>query len=292
MPGEAQTTVAGGAGSDAGRADPNPITLRVALLRWSDPVLIEAVRQAEAPFASDSLMAHGRFDLGGGASRTSPDDDEDDDEDDAEHARRRLSAAWERLRQDFRDRIQRGEIHLQGVQTAPERQSHPAPLNGLWAAEFSFDFPAGRIVVGPTHPLRYAAVVASRTPFTSSDAVPQPSEAALSITPATVASLDDETILALLEEHAARVIATEDAKLIAPGKISLMPIIRRKMLHRAEQGEICLTLADEAKALAAWIETKVMSHQVPTVGRIENVLRGEYRLLRPQSKGTKPLLID
>jgi hypothetical protein len=271
--------VAGGAGSDGGGTDPNPIPLRAALLRWSDPVLIEAVRQAEAPFASDRLMAHGCFDLGGGASRTSSDDDEDDDE----HVWRKLNAAWERLRQDFRDRIQRGEIHLQGVQTAPERQSHPAPLNGLWAAEFSFDFPAGRIAVGGIHTLRYTAVVASRRPFTSSDAVPQPSEAAPSITPETVASLDDETILALVEEYARRVIASPDVKLM-PVKISFLPIVSGKMRHRAEHDELLPTLKAESVALEDWIASKVVLHQVPTAATIRKVLSGEYRQLKARSK--------
>jgi hypothetical protein len=282
-PGSAQrarTTVAGGSGSEADAAEVGPITLRAALVRWSDPILVEAVRQAEAPFASDRLMVHGRFDLGGGASDMSAGESEDDTEDD----RRKLDAAWERLHQGFRDKIERGEIHLQGVQTAPERQSHPAPLNGLWAAEFSFDFTAGRIVVGPTHPLRYVSVIASRTPFTSDDTVHQPSETAPSITPATVAALDDETILALLEEHARRVITGPDTRLIAPGKISLMPIVRGKMRHRAEQGELLPTLKAESIALEGWIASKLDLHQVPTAATIRKVLNGEYAQLKAPSK--------
>ncbi len=90
----------------------------------------------------------------------------------------------------------------------------------------------------------------------------------------------------MLEDHARRVVEGPDAKLIAPGKISLMPIIKRKMLYRAEQGETRETLAAECRELADWIATKVPSHQVPAADTIENVLRNDYRPLKPRSNGT------
>ncbi|WP_431266967.1 hypothetical protein [Dankookia sp. P2] len=56
-------------------------------------------------------------------------------------------------------------------------------------------------------------------------------------------------MLALLETHAERVIRSPDAKLIAPGKISLMPLVRGKMRHRAEVEELLPTLKEESAAL-------------------------------------------
>ncbi len=80
-----------------------------------------------------------------------------------------------------------------------------------------------------------------------------------------------------------------DARLLAATtiKASMMPIIRRKMQHRASTGELLETLADEGAELCRWIEAKVPSHQVPTPGAIENALRREYRDLKAQSKPMK-----
>ena len=62
-----------------------------------------------------------------------------------------------------------------------------------------------------------------------------------------IAAMDDEAILELLEEHAKRVIAGPGAKLIAPGRVSFLPIIKRKMMHCAEHGELLPAKTDEAR---------------------------------------------
>lgn len=100
--------------------------------------------------------------------------------------------------------------------------------------------------------------------------------------------LDDETVLALLEENARRVAAKPDTQLFPPGKISLMPLIRRRMEFRAGAGELLPSLAGEAAALKAWIASKVPSHQVPSAKAIENGLRSDYAALRARSKPMIP----
>jgi hypothetical protein len=99
-----------------------------------------------------------------------------------------------------------------------------------------------------------------------------------------ISMLSDETILNLLEEHADRVIAGPDATLIAPGRISLLPIVKRKMRHRAERDELLPTLTAESKWLAQWIDDKLPSHHTPSAGTISKVLSPEYWQLKPRSK--------
>jgi hypothetical protein len=204
----------------------------------------------------------------------------------------RMNAEYERARkallQDFRSRLIRNEVKLAGVQTAPERLTMPTAIPGSWAADFRFDFEAG-IIHCDEH--RWVAVTASlgssKAEEVGAEQSSQPPEPVV-IRADQVAILDDETILALLEEHARRVVEGPDAKLIAPGKISLMPIIQRKMRQRAEQKELLATLASEAAWLAEWIKTRASSHQVPTEGAIKNALRKDYSLLSAQSKDMKP----
>lgn len=192
------------------------------------------------------------------------------------------------LHQDFKSRLIRGDVKLLGVQTAPERLTKPTAIPGSWAADFVFDIDAGSIRCDKH---RWVAVKAwLGSPEAEEVGAEQPSQGPepVVIRAEQVATLDDETILALLEEHAKRVFESPDAKLIAPGKISLMPIILRKMRYRAEQKQLLPNLASEAAWLANWIETKVSSHQVPTEGAIKNALRKDYALFSAQSKNMKP----
>jgi hypothetical protein len=239
---------------------------------------------------SQKLATFGYPNLGGASNRSAP---APMGEHSFKSLRTNLDHTWQGILLDFRERVQRNELHLLGVQTAPERHLHESLIPGQWDGDFRIDALASTIEVGP---YRYVnVVVLSGPPDLYGPSVSEsPTVAAedRALRPQDVVLLDDDTILALLEEHAKRVVESTDAKLIAPGKISVMPIIRRKMLWRFEAGEVAPRLVDEAKSLAAWIATKVPSHQVPTTGRIENALRDEYRSLSALSNGTKPRLLD
>jgi hypothetical protein len=63
-----------------------------------------------------------------------------------------------------------------------------------------------------------------------------------------------------------------------------MPIIRGKMRHRAENGEMLSTITAESKWLANWISTKVTLHQIPTDRTIAKSLGSDYEALKPTSK--------
>lgn len=267
--------------------DPNCLSLRNALLAWCFKDRVEDVQAYEVYFRSQELATFGYPNLGGASNRGDP---MPMGTLAYESLREALDNAWKGILLDFRERVQRGQIHLRGVQTEPERQLTESRIPGQWAADYSFDVLAGTIQVGE---FRYVSVVVLLGPADAeAPAAPAASTARAALRAEDVAALDDDTILALLEEHAKRVVKSPDAKLIEPGKISVMPIVRRRMLRRAETGELALTLADEARELAAWIATKVPSHQVPTAGRIENALRHDYWRLKPQSNGTKPRLKD
>ncbi|WP_431285591.1 hypothetical protein ACQW02_12645 [Humitalea sp. 24SJ18S-53] len=111
------------------------------------------------------------------------------------------------------------------------------------------------------------------------------------ITAETVDLLSDDEVLVLLENHAMRVIHG-DAKLMPPGKISLMPIVAGKLRHRAEANALLDTLAAESLWLTTWIESKIQLHQTPSQGTISKVLGSEYKALKARSNAAIQNLKD
>jgi hypothetical protein len=185
----------------------------------------------------------------------------------------------------FKLRVQRGEIVLTGTPTAkgaPQR----VVISANNAARLRFDPPSGAAFVG-VDTIFYVAVTAWRDGMAPTDGAVVPGENGTKIygggipkdpiTEKSSRELTDAEIFHLLEEHARRVCEGPDAVLFPAGKISLMPIIRRKMHYRHEMHLTRETLSAEADELAEWIALKVPSHQVPTVGAIRNAMRSFYR---------------
>jgi hypothetical protein len=257
--------------------EPTTHSLFDALILWSDDKRLAAVCQTEEIFSINDLREMDRPHLGGARDLRSKCYI---DQDEWIHAARELKHAWTFLIEDFQSRIQNGEIFLTGVQIYPDPQELRRPIPGCWASEFAFDFFKHMVNIGSR--FRYVAVRGSTVP--PAPCVPSPD---VEVTPEMVRGLSDDTILELLEEHAKRVVEN-DAKLIAPGKISLIPILRRKMLRRAATKDLEPTLAAEMNSLAAWISSKIKSHPVPTTKSLENALRRDYRACKTQSKGIKP----
>lgn len=269
--------------------DSDNFSLRSALLTWCFEERVEDVQVVEVYFTSQELAVLGWPNLGGASNRGEPEPMESGSREAAIAA---LERAWTGLLLDFRRRVERGQVHLYGVQTKPDRQLEAAAIPGQWAADFAFDVLAGTIEFGEH---RYVSVRASLTPSDLAGAsrnAEAPAGTAGSIEHELrveeIADLSDEVVLALLEEHARRVVEGPDAKLIPPGKISLMPILRRRMLHRAERGETRESLAAEAAELREWIAARVPSHQVPSANAIANALRNDYRPIRPRSNAMEP----
>ena len=189
------------------------------------------------------------------------------------------------LEKNFRQRIIDGVFVLYGIQTKPTRMTERSLIPGAWAADCRFNFRDDVLWVDK---FVFHDVAALPAPLANPASAPQAPSSVSTITQEGVQHLTDEEVLLLLEDHARRVVEHPDAKLVEPGKISLMPIIRRKMLHRAEGSLTRETLAAEAAELAEWIATKVPSHHVPQASTIANVLRSEYRSLGPRSKAIMP----
>lgn len=239
------------------------MSLLQALQQWCEPALVERVRSEERQLSEYELNQTSRVQLTPTTERRRPTSTSWKVDTDLTN----WLAAWHALENDLRQRITAGEIFVRGVQAKPQRRRDPEPIPGAWAADFAFDFAVGTIGVGE---YRFTAVTCSREPWPEREplagqpppAPPVPSPAPLR--PEDVPDLDDETVLALLEENARRVAAKPDTQLFPPGKISLMPLIRRRMEFRAGAGELLPSLAGEAAALKAWIASKVPSHQVPS----------------------------
>lgn len=251
------------------------ITLREALIQWADSDLVEAVRANERTFTAYDLQNYM-------PAKLSPPSEW------AKGSPRGLSgadftlldAAWEALMRDFNSRVLRREIYLAGVQVAPALESSSRAIPNVWASEFIYDFENNGIIV---HQRRYTAATASRHPFTDGEEEQGLTTPPEPLSPDDVPGLDDETILALLEEHGRRVVRSEDAKLIAPGKVSFIPIVKRKMEHRAEQGELLPKISQEAVFLEGWIASKITHHHLPTAGTIAKTLNKDYAVLKARS---------
>ena len=263
-----------------------------AVLRWTDPRLLDAVKAAERLYIPHQLNEFYRM-TDGFCFRLLSDAEVGEPGRDSWMGRTShewLVAAWNALKSDFCRRLSTN-IYLFGVQMAPTLETERRPIPQAWASDAKFDIPRGTIeVVGR----RYVSVRASRIP-PPVDMSQETAAAALvgreagparrqPITQDTIVALSDDEILLLLEEHAKRVINSPDAKLVEPGKISLIPIVRRKMVDRATRGELLPSLAAEALFLARWIAGKVEHFSTPSEGTISKVLGKDYLIEKARSK--------
>lgn len=269
---------------DVNASRPVCLSLLESLKEWVDPKLIEEIRRWErrhtfrtlvarsGPLLSDpsELVPHTTASWMAGPPDFTM-----------------LDAAWKAAVRDLGLRVQNGELHLEGVEYTDDLQTQPQAIPGAFAMKMQFNVTDGTLKLGKRH---FLSVTVSREPSAWA-----PLELNRPMQPANQRQLDvtllsDEQIIELLEEHAKRVIAGPDSKLIAPGKISLMPIIAGKMRERARNSELMGKISHEAEWLAKWIASKVTLHQVPTASTIEKKLGKEYAVLKPTSNTAIPRL--
>lgn len=266
-------------GRDAGRLLP----LCEALIRWCDAATLLEIRRCEFFFSVGELRSFEHPHLGAAGGHPSSERNLGPN---YQLLRQRLQHGWDALARDLKRRFGRKEVYLQGVQTRPELRTVHESIPSTWAPDVHFCPQEGTLTVDK---YRYISVICSLDPPEPVATVPEPAPLLQTLTnrplgPADIPALDDETILALLEEHARRAIAGPDAKLIAPGKISLIPIIKRKMEDRAAHRELLPKLADEAEVLFDWICSKVEHYAVPSASTIAKVLGKTYAVLLARSK--------
>lgn len=261
---------------DPGEALP----LREAVRRWCDPKLLAAgeatlhqvtrwCSQLPRGYAPDWVGAENR------AYNTQA----------TAYFQQQHESAARALLLDFAQQIERGDINLAGVQVRPVPEHESSIIPGSWAAEFRFDWEVSAIDVLDR---RYVSV---RARHGECGGAPSATAAGQSgsgppMRIEDVASFDDDVILVVLEEHARLVVETPDAKLSAAVQYSLMPLIRRKLQHRARNGELLPGLGAEMAWLGAWIAEKAPSFHVPSAASIGNILRSDYRVLAAQTKAT------
>lgn len=252
-----------------------------ALRQFCDPELVAAVRSAEGNYSEITLRVFGHPNLGGARAPRPGDNLTGSSTSQRHHAE--YMFAWNAMMADFRNKLVQEDLFLLGVSVLPTRDTTFSLIPGVWAADYEIDFETEVVSVGAN---RYLAVRC--TPVRPMLAVNSPSNAPAESprrTAAGIGELTDEEILELLEEHARRVIAGPDSKLIAPGKISMMPLIAGKLRHRAERGELLATQAAEMLWLYNWVKSKVDLHYVPKPGAIKRVLGKQYEALKVRSNG-------
>jgi hypothetical protein len=257
--------------------EPSPASIRLleALVQWSDPGLVEAVHRAESEHTAYELIYWKLPKLSEQSQWRQPKPGQVGD---PAHVQLRL--AWDALDRDFRMRIETGAMFLEGVEVTDDHDAQPQALRGAFAAEFKFDFALNTLSLGKR---RFSAITVSRTPGPSAS-TKSPLPPAEWTRPLKVDDLTDDEILDLLEENARRVLADPTVKLFPPGKLTVMPLIRGKMRHRAGQAELLSTLAAEADWLHKWASSRVELHFVPAVPTIKKVLNKEYEVLKARSK--------
>jgi hypothetical protein len=194
------------------------------------------------------------------------------------------SMAWSALQRDFQARMARGEFHLAGVQTRPERTTEPRPIPGVWAADCRFDFLQDIVFVGD---MRFVAVTAAGGPMAEKRQVAGPADAQLApLLPERVADLDPDTVAALLEAHADHVRRGLRIQLLPPGKASPLALAASMMRHRGLTGALYDTLEAEAEWLAVWLARVAPSYFPTKAKALSNKLGRLYKDLKAGGDGS------
>ena len=258
-----------------------------ALLRWTDPALIEAIRQQErrldpsmlrmfyaanplwcrlipieeagqTPAMDRTAEASGVFVPSIRTANSPP-----------------LTDAWRTAIRSFCAWLPR-HAAITGVQTRPEPSPDRKPIPGAWASDAQIDFHVSALTIGDA---RYSAVeIAERSDDVRAQASISELTHRVRITPENVSELRAEELLLAVEEVHQRV--ARDALKMPSGKISVMPLVHLRMRERAREGKLHDTQAAECEELAAWAKSVAPSHQIPTPRSIGNELGKEYRRLR------------
>ena len=266
---------------------PEHLSLMRALERWCDPAFLEAVRVAERAHTARELLGFRRDPRDFPEPRlTAPGEWRQPSRQDWMAGRStnftHLTVAWDALSRDFRTQIETGALHLEGVEITDTHDAEPQALPGAFASVYKFDFDRNALSLDKK---RYVAITVSRTPSVWAGIENLSKRSGRELTPDVLPTLTDDQILLLLEEHAKRVVESKAPNMFPPGKISLMPIIQRKMKWRAEQGLLLCSIAAEATMLAEWIKEALPSHQTPSAATIKKVMGRCYAALKGRSTG-------
>jgi hypothetical protein len=191
-----------------------------------------------------------------------------------------LDGLWRAALRNLQEQLEDGRLYLEGTEVTGDLLAVATPIPGTCGAEFEFDIQQNAMTFRDK---RFVRLAVSNRPSNQSQAAGRPSKPIPQ--PRNIESLSSDDVLSLLEAHAEWVKKGPDATLIAPGKVSILPLTRSKMRDRASCGELLPTLREEAEWLAAWAKSKAPSHQTPTAKTISKMLGSDYRALKPRSNG-------
>lgn len=244
-----------------------------AVRRWADSALIEKVIQHESACSEFEIASWiGPRLVGYDALRRPTADDWMAGGMDF----RRLDAAWRNLDHQFKSQIECGSLKISGIPVKDGGVGAREPIDGALAMSLRFDYRTNETTLSGRKFISLR--VNDRLTGDSASSELPPGRWRLRVQD--VADLDDDVILALLEEHADRVVASKDPHFIVPAKVSLMPLIVRKMEARQRAGELAPTLGGEASALERWIATAVRGYQTPKAASISNHISKIYGALK------------
>lgn len=130
--------------------DSRPVVrpLAEAMLEWTDPDLLDAVRTAEAACGPAELETRGRDRIetfatprGSGRPGQRPSGSG------LPEAVAAVDRAWEAVFEAFRVKVELGEISLRGRMVRPERRTQAQPIPSVWGPELVFDARGATVTV-------------------------------------------------------------------------------------------------------------------------------------------------
>lgn len=136
---------------------PRCLPLWEAATRWCNPIILCDIRRYEGHFSQDDLRSFDHPSLGAaGDGRATLRGDA------YLKAREKLEHLWQDLARDHKNRIECGEMYVQGVQMRPNlRETHEA-IPSTWAADFRLKYDTGELTVAGR---RYISVLCSLDPL-------------------------------------------------------------------------------------------------------------------------------
>lgn len=253
------------------------VPLLQGVIQWCDQCLIAKIVEAEMTFSFVDLERSSWPQISHESKRNLNDYGMRSSHEYLSEAR---GAYWLALERDLKARLADERLHLEAVPVTEDMNQAAQAIRGAFAAEFYFDFKMNTVrfkqqkFVNATlslMPSPWAPLEIGTTPL---------SRAAPALK---VCDLSTDQILELIEEHARRVITDPEAKLMPPGKVSLIPLVRMKMQERALRDALEPTLKGETAWLAEWIADKAEHWDTPKAATIARSLGTTYAMLKARS---------
>ena len=249
---------------------PSRLALREAILAWCDPALVADVRNAERRLTYDEHLG---LDLALLADRSTLADPDRDRFFRAEsHDYAAVRAGWTPLLHDLRRRLERGELHLEGVRLAPQRGTTREEISNSWAADMRFSVLHNTVSLGRD---RFGAIAVSTLRLNSSITVPPPMPA--TSLPCSAPASEVATGTASIMLAAADADASPARR--GRGRASSKPVIRQALVdnwdaveaHVASRGGGPPVWSELARMLRKRMEKDAKGNSLEVIPHVETI---------------------